>query len=90
MKAIAVNRGPKTKYFSTEAKALEYLASRSHNGKVYNRMMDEVSELYINELCGTSYFVKANNEKTIFDALGMFEDQKEDFSEYDVTYINID
>lgn len=47
MKAIAVNNGIVTKYFSTESKALAFLASRSADKMVYDKFGNVVNDLYV-------------------------------------------
>lgn len=87
MKAILVKHNATIKYFSTAAKALAFLQSQSHDGNVYDILMNVVSDLYIRENGGTNYYIKNNTEPSIFDA---WTQDKEEYKEWEIKYITID
>lgn len=65
MKAIAVNNGIVTKYFSAESKALAFLASRSADKKVYDKFGNVVNDLYVKGSGEQRYYTKNDTTNDI-------------------------
>lgn len=91
MKAIAINNGIVTKYFSTESKALAFLESRSADKMVYDKFGNVVNDLYVQDNGEQKYYTKNNNTNDISALFPNMElGTPEEDKEWSVTYITID